>query len=77
LQPLEESSAIYFGINMKHGEGKKVPPQVFDTFLLLFRLILIIGIFLFIFGSTFSEMAAYLYGGQLFIDHKGLPKISI
>lgn len=77
LQPLEESSAIYFGINLKRGEGSKVPAQVLDTFLLLFRLIATIGMFLLAYGSTYSKLVAFLYGGEIFLQNHGNNNLEI
>ncbi|KAL3086925.1 hypothetical protein niasHT_021789 [Heterodera trifolii] len=46
-----------------------VPSPICAEFLLLTRLIVTLGFVLSVFGSSFCWLAAFLYGGQLFVDN--------
>ena len=78
LQPFEEAASIYFSINLKRqneeNKNEKLPKNVLETFLVFTKLILIFGLIIFPFGFAYARLAAFLYGGALFMENNGFFK---
>uniref|UniRef100_A0A915PFL5 Protein RFT1 homolog n=1 Tax=Meloidogyne floridensis TaxID=298350 RepID=A0A915PFL5_9BILA len=81
LQPFEESASIYFSINLKreeeNEENKKLPKNVLETFLIFTKLIFIFGLIIFPFGFSYARLAAFLYGGKLFMENNADQLLSL
>ncbi|KAL7078660.1 hypothetical protein ACQ4LE_002533 [Meloidogyne hapla] len=81
LQPFEESASIYFSINLKrqNEENKinKLPKNVLETFLIFTKLILIFGLIIPPFGFSYARLAAFLYGGKLFMENNADQLLSL
>lgn len=64
LRPLEESCAVYFSSHFKRNQTSILPAKLVDLLMALIRLLLTLGLVIWVFSIPYSKLAVAIYGGR-------------
>uniref|UniRef100_A0A7E4URV5 Protein RFT1 homolog n=1 Tax=Panagrellus redivivus TaxID=6233 RepID=A0A7E4URV5_PANRE len=76
LTPLEESAFMYFSTRLNRQSGNtanssKKSAEAEKTYFAVLRIIISVGLTVFVFGLPYSALVIRLYGGQVLVDNQG------